>query len=54
MTSGELGLCISVFLACTVEAVEALTIVMAVGNMRSWRSALGGVAGKGPGDPDPG
>lgn len=30
------------FLACAVEAVEALTIVMAVGNTRSWPSALSG------------
>jgi uncharacterized membrane protein len=34
---------VSVFLACAVEAVEALTIVMAVGNTRSWSSALAGV-----------
>jgi len=33
-----------VFLACAVEAVEALTIVLAVGITRSWRSALTGVA----------
>jgi uncharacterized membrane protein len=32
-----------VFLACTVEAVEALTIVLAVGVTRSWSSALYGV-----------
>ena len=32
-----------VFLACAVEAVEALTIVLAVGVTRSWRSALTGV-----------
>ena len=32
------------FLACAVEAVEALTIVLAVGTTRSWRSALYGVA----------
>jgi uncharacterized membrane protein len=32
-----------VFLACAVEAVEALTIVLAVGVTRSWRSALYGV-----------
>jgi uncharacterized membrane protein len=38
------GLAISVFLACAVEAVEALTIVLAVGTTRSWRSALGGMA----------
>jgi uncharacterized membrane protein len=39
----ELGLAISVFLACAVEAVEALTIVLAVGLTRSWSSALTGV-----------
>jgi uncharacterized membrane protein len=43
MTGPEVGLAISVFLACTVEAVEALTIVLAVGTTRSWRSALYGV-----------
>jgi uncharacterized membrane protein len=43
--SGQaLGLAISVFLACAVEAVEALTIVLAVGTTRSWRSALTGAA----------
>jgi uncharacterized membrane protein len=41
--SGQaLGLAVSVFLACAVEAVEALTIVLAVGTTRSWRSALTG------------
>jgi uncharacterized membrane protein len=35
---------VSVFLACAVEAVEALTIVLAVGTVRSWRSSLYGVA----------
>jgi uncharacterized membrane protein len=39
----DAGLFVSVFLACTVEAVEALTIVIAVGVTRSWRSALWGV-----------
>jgi uncharacterized membrane protein len=39
----DLGLAVSVFLACAVEAVEALTIVLAVGVTRSWRSALFGV-----------
>jgi len=34
----------SVFLACAVEAVEALTIVLAAGTTRNWRSALQGVA----------
>lgn len=43
MTGSELGLALSVFLACAVEAVEALTIVLAVGVTRSWRSALTGV-----------
>jgi uncharacterized membrane protein len=42
MTGTELGLAVSVFLACAVEAVEALTIVLAVGLTRSWRSALYG------------
>lgn len=37
-------LVVSVFLACAVEAVEALTIVLAVGVSRGWRSALQGVA----------
>ena len=40
MTGSEFGLAISVFLACAVESVEALTIVLAVGSTRSWRSAL--------------
>src|SRR6516225_2320429 len=43
VTGTELGLAISVFLACAVEAVEALTIVLAVGTTRSWRSSLTGV-----------
>ena len=43
MTSTDWGLAISVFLACAVEAVEALTIVIAVGTTRSWRSTLSGV-----------
>jgi uncharacterized membrane protein len=43
MSGSELGLAVSVFLACTVEAVEALTIVLAVGATRSWRSAFAGV-----------
>ncbi len=32
------------FLASLVECVEALTVVLAVGSVRGWRSALGGVA----------
>jgi uncharacterized membrane protein len=44
MSGPELGLAVSVFLACAVEAVEALTIVLAVGVTRSWSSALSGTA----------
>jgi uncharacterized membrane protein len=43
VSGGELGLALSVLLACAVEAVEALTIVLAVGMTRSWSSALTGV-----------
>jgi uncharacterized membrane protein len=43
MTGPDLGLAVAVFLACAVEAVEALTIVLAVGSTRSWRSAFTGV-----------
>ncbi len=42
MGSGALFL--AVFLACAVEAVEAATIVLAMGTARDWRSALAGVA----------
>jgi uncharacterized membrane protein len=44
VSGADVGLAISVFLACAVEAVEALTIVLAVGYTRSWRSAMTGVA----------
>jgi uncharacterized membrane protein len=37
------SLVLAVFLACTVEAVEALTIVLAVGVSRGWRSTGQGV-----------
>lgn len=40
MSSAGLGLFLSVFLASAVEAVEAFTIVLAVGHSRDWRSAL--------------
>jgi uncharacterized membrane protein len=43
MSGTELGLALSVLLACSVEAVEALTIVLAVGTTRSWRSSFYGV-----------
>ncbi|MGZ4165645.1 MAG: COG4280 domain-containing protein [Solirubrobacteraceae bacterium] len=42
MSGAEVGLAVSVLIACAVEAVEALTIVLAVGVTRSWRSALTG------------
>ncbi len=45
MSGPELGLAVSVFLACAVEAVEALTIVLAVGVTRSWRSTFTGIGG---------
>jgi uncharacterized membrane protein len=37
-------LALAVFGACCVEAVEALTLVVAAGSTRSWRSALEGAA----------
>ncbi|HEY0577654.1 MAG TPA: hypothetical protein VGD73_26435 [Pseudonocardia sp.] len=40
---GSGALFIAVFLACVVEAVEALTIVLAAGTSRDWRSAIMGV-----------
>ena len=40
-------LLVSVFFACSVEAVEALTIVLAVGTARAWRSTWYGVAAAG-------
>jgi uncharacterized membrane protein len=44
MTGTTIGLASAVFLACAVEAVEATTIVLAMGTTRSWPSALAGVA----------
>jgi uncharacterized membrane protein len=38
------ALFITVFLACAVEAVEAATVVLAMGTARHWRSTLAGVA----------
>jgi uncharacterized membrane protein len=43
MSGAEIGLAASVFLACTVEAVEALTIVLAIGTTRGWASSMSGV-----------
>ena len=42
MSGADLSLAVSVFLACAVEAVEAFTIVLAVGSTRNWSSALSG------------
>ncbi|MBK5218486.1 MAG: TMEM165/GDT1 family protein [Thermoleophilia bacterium] len=44
MSGAQLSLFASVFLACAVEAVEAFTIVLAVGSTRKWSSTLLGVA----------
>lgn len=41
---GTTALLLAVFLACAVEAVEALTIVLAAGTARGWRSALAGLS----------
>jgi uncharacterized membrane protein len=43
LSGAQLSLALSVFLACAVEAVEAFTIVLAVGTTRRWASALAGV-----------
>lgn len=43
VSSGIIVLVGAVFLACAVEMVEALTIVVAVGHTRGWRWALKGV-----------
>jgi len=42
ISSGIIVLVGAVFLACAVEMVEALTIVLAVGHTRGWRSAFEG------------
>ncbi|HVC66315.1 MAG TPA: hypothetical protein VND44_01840 [Acidimicrobiales bacterium] len=42
--TGAAVLATAVFLACAVEMVEALTIVLAVGVTRGWRSTVEGVA----------
>src|SRR5215472_3197880 len=44
MTTSTVALLVAVFLATAVEVVEALTIVLAVGVTRDWRSTLVGVA----------
>ena len=43
MSGASLALFVSVFLASAVEAVEAVTIVLAAGTARDWKSALRGV-----------
>lgn len=40
MTTSAVILVVATFLACAVEAVEALTVVLAVGVTRGWRSPL--------------
>jgi uncharacterized membrane protein len=42
VSGAQLSLALSVFLACAVEAVEAFTIVLAVGTTRRWPPALAG------------
>jgi uncharacterized membrane protein len=42
VSGAEVSLALSVFLACAVEAVEAFTIVLAVGTTRHWPAALVG------------
>jgi uncharacterized membrane protein len=44
VNASALALFLTVFVACAVEAVEALTIVLAVGLTREWRSTLQGMA----------
>jgi uncharacterized membrane protein len=44
MGAGTTALFIAVFLACVVEAVEAVTIILAAGTARDWRSAGSGTA----------
>lgn len=43
MTSAEWALALTVFVAAIVELVETLTIVLAIGLTRGWRSTLAGV-----------
>ena len=40
----SVALVLTVFVACAVEAVEALTIVLAAGLTREWRSTFQGMA----------
>jgi uncharacterized membrane protein len=43
LSGADFALFISVFLACAVEAVEAVTIVLAAGTSRNWKSSFQGV-----------
>ena len=43
-TSSAVTLAVAVFLASAVESVEALTIIVAAGVSRGWKSALEGTA----------
>ena len=47
MSAADWALALSVFLSCAVEAVEAFTIVLAMGLTRGWRSSLYGAAAAG-------
>jgi uncharacterized membrane protein len=42
VSATEAGLLVAVFAACAVEAVEAATIVLAIGTVRGWRAAWAG------------
>ena len=42
MSATEAGLLLAVFAACAVEAVEAATIVLAIGTVRGWPAAWAG------------
>jgi uncharacterized membrane protein len=44
VSGAAIALFASVFIACSVEAVEATTIVLAAGTARDWRSATSGLA----------
>lgn len=51
VSASTITLLVVVAAACAVEVVEALTIVVAVGTTRGWRSALEGAAAAVGGDP---
>ena len=43
LSGSDFALFIAIFLACAVEAVEAVTIVLAAGTSRNWKSSFQGV-----------